>query len=228
VFQVDTTALLAGASVYDSLGTLRRSCPWASSGSLDLIVKVMHALDSERNDVRASGAFLGKCHEESRRRVESFGGGSTFGPPIDWKVLLTADVLEKLLSRGVTTADLDLIDEEFEAFWNVALGKMAGIETIHTDTGLTESQDLSRAYFVAFDQVRLKLKEAWTLNLFSKHNHPGWDLSPFGYVAKTIRDGEFFSSGDVPGDCIREAVIVDWTGSRKEVLTNNTRSSSPG
>jgi hypothetical protein len=209
--------------VYDSLATLLRACPWASGSSLNLIVKVMHVLDSERNDVRASGTFLEKCHDESRRRVESFGGGRTFGPPIDWKVLLSAGSLEKLGSRGITTADLDLINEEFEAFWNVALGNMAGMETIHADTGLTESQDLSRAYFVAFDQIRLKLKEAWTLNLFSKYNHPGWDLSPFGYIAKTIRDREFFSSGDVPGDCIREAVIVDRMGNRKEVIANTAR-----
>jgi hypothetical protein len=120
----------------------------------------------------------------------------------------------------VTTGDLDAINEEFEGFWNVALGHMAGMETIHADTGVIENQDLSRAYFVAFDEVLLKLKEAWTLNRFSNHNHPGWDLSPFGYIAKTIRDQEFFSNGDIPGDCIREAVIVDRNGSRTAVLVN--------
>ena len=34
---------------------------------------------------------------------------------------------------------------------------------------------------------------------------------------------QILSSGDVPGDCIREAVIVDRTGSRKVVLANTAR-----
>ena len=56
------------------------------------------------------------------------------------------------------------------------------------------------------------MKEAWRLNRYSNHNHPGWDLSPFGYVTKTLRDQEFFTAGDIPGDCIKEAVIVDKGG----------------
>src|SRR5262249_41112914 len=83
------------------------------------------------------------------------------------------------------------------------------------------TKDLSRAYFTAFNEVRLKLKEAATLNQYSAFNHPGWDLSPFGYITKTIRDKEFFASGDIPGDCISEAVIVDQAGrQRGEVIFN--------
>ena len=68
--------------------------------------------------------------------------------------------------------------------------------------------------------MTLKLKAAWRLNQFSAHNHPGWDLSPFGYVTKTLRDREFFSGGDVPGECIVEAAVVDRTGRRIDVITN--------
>jgi hypothetical protein len=46
------------------------------------------------------------------------------------------------------------------------------------------------------------------LRKLDPHNHPGWDISPFGYVAKTIRDEEFFSDGDIPGDCIVDATVV--------------------
>jgi hypothetical protein len=77
-------------------------------------------------------------------------------------------------------------------------------DRIDAATGEVATEDLSRAYFVAFDQVRVKLKERWRLNQYSKHNHPGWDLSLFGYVTKTLRDQEFSTRGDVPGGCIRE------------------------
>jgi len=36
----------------------------------------------------------------------------------------------------------------------------------------------------------------------------GWDLTPFGYIAKTCRDEEAFSSGPVPGACVVEVVPV--------------------
>jgi len=98
---------------------------------------------------------------------------------------------------------------------------MAREDRIDAKTGAAETADLSRAYFVAFDEVRLNLKAAWRLNQFSVHNHPGWDLSPFGYVTKTIRDKEFFSDGDVPGECILEAAVVDRTGRTIDLLANS-------
>jgi hypothetical protein len=97
---------------------------------------------------------------------------------------------------------------------------MARADTIDAATSTSTTTDLSRAYFVAFDLVRLKLKEAWRLNQDSKHNHPGWDLSPFGYITKTIRDEEFFTAGDIAGDCIGEAVIVDKAGRCQDVILN--------
>ena len=79
---------------------------------------------------------------------------------------------------------------------------------------------------MAFDQVRLKLKEAWRLNQYSDYNHPGWDLSPFGYITKTIRDKEFFTAGDLPGDYITEAVIVDKAGGHQNVIPNQRAAGS--
>jgi hypothetical protein len=217
---MDTAALAQRIPVYDSLDTLGQSCPWILGQFHDLIVKVMRTFDAGRNDVRASGAFLERCHLQSQQRVKSFGGGHALGPSVDWNTVLPPRTLEKLATQGLSTAGLDAINDEFEVFWNIALGKMARVDNIDAATGAYATTDLSRAYFVAFDQVRLKLKEAWRLNQYSDHNHPGWDLSPFGYITKTIRDKEFFSGGDVPGDCIAEAVIVDKTGARRNVIPN--------
>jgi hypothetical protein len=104
---------------------------------------------------------------------------------------------------------------------------MSREDIIDVDTGSVITKDLSRAYFRAFDEVRLKLKEAARLNQYSKFNHPGWDLSPFGYITKTVRDKEFFVSGDIPGHCISEAVIVDKTGRQREVMSNEKGRKSP-
>lgn len=220
VFKVDTAALLQRSRVYDSLATLKKTCPWILGGFYDQIVRIMSALDGGSGDVRESGVFLEQCHGESRRRVASFGGGQTFGPEMDWPGFLGGDVFTRLETHGISKGELDAMNEEFELFWSIALGKMTGMDKIDADSGLSESIHLSRAYFKGFDEVRLKLKEQWILNQFSRYNHPGWDLSPFGYITKTIRDKEFFSGGDVPGDCIIEATIVDRMGVQEKVIRN--------
>jgi tetratricopeptide (TPR) repeat protein len=226
VFTIDSGRLLRTAGVYDSLATLKKNFPWVLGGFYKLITKVMRALD-QGEDVRNSGAFLARCHSESRRRVELFGGGQSFGPAIDWANFLGGDEFNTLLANGISAADLDEMNQEFETFWNISLGRMVGADEIDADSGRARSIDLSRAYFAAFDQVQLKLKEIWRLNQFSEYNHPGWDLSPFGYVAKTIRDQEYFSSGDVPGNCIIEATIVDMRGRKRRVLPNPMSETSP-
>ncbi len=220
VFELDSAALSQRLEVYDSISTLRQSCPWIMGQFYNSIVKVMHGLDEGCNDVRASGAFLQRCHLQSRQRVESFGGGRTFGPAVDWNGMLSPGELDKLAAQGLSTRDLDTINDEFELVWNVALSKMVSEDRIDLATGASTTHELSRAYFVAFDQARLNLKEAWRLNQYSQYNHPGWDLSPFGYITKTIRDHEFFTAGDIPGDCIAEAVIVDQAGQPQERIPN--------
>jgi hypothetical protein len=66
-------------------------------------------------------------------------------------------LLTELHSHGISEGDLDALNAEFETFWNVALGKMAGMDTIDAVTGVSESIELSRAYFKAFDDVRSSL-----------------------------------------------------------------------
>ena len=220
VFQIDTAGPLKRGRVYDSLATLKKTCPWLLTGFYDQIVRIMCALDSGNSDIRESGAFLERCHRESRRRVESFGGGRTFGPEIDWSTFLGNDMFARLLAHGISKKELDAVNEEFELFWNIALGKMIGMDEIDADGGPSKSVELSRAYFQAFDDVESDLKERWALNRFSRHNDPGWDLSPFGYITKTIRDKEFFSNGDIPGGCILEARFVDRMGVQRNVIRN--------
>lgn len=220
VFRIDSSAFLRHGRIYDSLETLRNTCPWVMGGFYELITKIMSALDDEQVDTRESGAFLARCHEESRRRVQSFGGGETFGPRMNWPQFLGDDVYRVLAQHGISEKELNAINNEFELFWNIALGQMISMDEINIDGSAVETISLSRSYFKAFEDVRLKLQEQLVLNQFSPYNHLGWDLSPFGYITKTIRDREFFSDGDIPGDCILEARLVDMMGQTKKVIAN--------
>lgn len=211
VFVIDRPRLSKIGAVYDAVASLKKNLPWMLGGSYELIKRIMAALDAGHDDVRASGAFLQKCNEECRIRVEEFGGGS-LGPRINWSKLLGADSLALLGSSGIGVNELDQISSEFESFWLVALGKMATMETVSMDGRSAESTDLSRGYFRAFADVEEDLKRAWKQNETSGYNHPGWDLSPLGYVAKSIRDREFFAPGSVPGDCVVDAIMVDQYG----------------
>lgn len=222
VFVIDAAKLARQGRLFDSFETLKKHNSWLRGAFYPVIKKVISALNGKRDDVRRSGAFLQMCHLESRRRVEAFGGGS-LGSPVDWSARLGSRWLAELEGAGVSRQMLDSINAEFEAFWNIALGQMQYMDKIDAASGTSETVGLSRAYFRAFDDVRLKLKEAWMLNKGSLHNHPGWDISPLGYVTKTIRDEEFFSDGDIPGDRIVEARIVDQWGKRTSEIQNIAR-----
>jgi hypothetical protein len=74
-----------------------------------------------------------------------------------------------------------------------------------TSDGVVEEEPLRLGYTIAFRLVQEQLKEALEGQI-KDYRQQGWDLTPFGYIAKTCRDEEAFSSGPVPGDCIVEAV----------------------
>ncbi|MBM4201387.1 MAG: hypothetical protein FJ189_08895 [Gammaproteobacteria bacterium] len=211
VFVVDPVRLSEQGPIFDAMATLSRNLPWMLGGSCQLLQRIMGALDYGCDDVRHSGEFLQRCHEECRKRVEAFGGGS-LGPPMDWGALLGLERLSRLNDLGLGGRELSQIGDEFEAFWLVALGRMATMETLPADGGAADRADLSRAYFRAFADVEAELGDAWARNMISGYNHPGWDLSPLGYVAKSIRDHEYFSSGSIPGHCLVDAVRVDQQG----------------
>jgi hypothetical protein len=212
VFVIDRLRLLGHGAVFDAVATLNAAFPWMLGGFHTLIVRIMRALDAGHDDVHASGAFLQRCHDESRRRVEQFGGGCDFGPPVDWDAVAGVEAFQALQAADISTEALDAMNNEFEDFWKVMLGQMATMTRLHTDGRPAESIDLSRVYFMAFRQVEGELHAAWERNRLSPFNHPGWDLSPFGYVTKTIRDGEYFSSGPVPASDIIEGIVVDQHG----------------
>jgi tetratricopeptide (TPR) repeat protein len=213
LFSIDAERLCRQRRVFDSLATLRQHNGWMLDALYDILRVVIRAFDGDTGHVQRSGAFLQTTHLQSRRRVSEFGGGS-LGAPVDWTARLGAAELGRLATAGVSTQMLDRINAEFESFWNIADSRLRYMDEIDAESGASRTVELSRAYFLAFQEVQLDLKEAFVLRKRHAHHHPGWDISPFGYVAKTIRDQEFFSGGDIPGDCVLEAAVVDVHGEK--------------
>ena len=76
----------------------------------------------------------------------------------------------------------------------------------------TRGVPLRHGYAVAFGMALPALRAALA-GQQADHRQPGWDLTAFGYMAKTCRDQEVFSTGPIPGRAIVDAVMVSADGS---------------
>jgi hypothetical protein len=86
-----------------------------------------------------------------------------------------------------------------------ALRMIAAEDVIHVG-GATEERRLAPlAHEHAFREAEPRLAAEAPL----APPNPGWDMTPFGYIAKTCRDREYLSTGPVPPDCIVAATPVD-------------------
>lgn len=218
VFEIRPLVVHLPGPIYDSLATFKRACPWVFETFFKLMEKIRHALDDSSDDVTQSGAFLQRLHEMSWQRWAG-ASGNDLDTTVDWPGVLGIALYSRLIGGGVSYEDLQLVMEDFKIHWLVATEQLVGSDDIHED-GHIEHTRLSRAYFRAFDDVALELKERWILNRYSPYNHAGWDTSPFGYITKTLRDQEFFTSGDLPGSCIVRASVVDRYGRALRAIDN--------
>jgi hypothetical protein len=79
----------------------------------------------------------------------------------------------------------------------------------HEDRGFAGESVVATAYGAAFHRALPELKRALEAAASHLWRHPGWDTTVFGYIAKTCRDREFFSSGAIPAEAIMEARLTD-------------------
>ena len=93
-----------------------------------------------------------------------------------------------------------------------ALGQVGSVDTIDARTGeATKVRSLVREPFLferTFRDVHDQLDAALRTHKSEPDRRRGWDLTAFGYMAKTILDRELFTSGGVPPEFIRSATIV--------------------
>jgi hypothetical protein len=212
VATVDLTALRAHTRVFSGVRTLQLHSEWLLDSTITHLQCVLGALG-----LRAGGRFLEGCFIESRgHALRNQSRVPREDEEVAWEKYLSESEARRLLD--VDPQELRAVLQDFETYWDLALGHIGGITTIEAGTGEATTRSLLREPFVyqrVFERV-LPILEANAEAPGGEHRI-GWDRTAFGYVAKTILDDELFPAGPVPASCLVRASIVDRDG--RELVT---------
>jgi hypothetical protein len=207
IVTVDLTALRAHTQVFSGVRTLQRHSEWLRDSTVSHLQRVLRVLG-----LRAGGRFLEGCFVETRgHALRNQCRVPRVDEDVDWAKYLSESEARRLLD--VDPEELRAVLQDFETYWDLALGHIAGITTIEAGTGETTTRSLLREPFVyqrVFERV-LPILEANADAPRGEHRI-GWDRTAFGYIAKTIFDDELFPAGPVPGWCLVRASVVDQDG----------------
>jgi hypothetical protein len=203
VFTIDRARLRSYGEVYDSYASMHKYLDWFFESEFETLSKLVNTLG-----VLDGGNFLNRCDRESRELVQS--GMDAFTAPPAWPKYFEGDGWAKLRGAGILEDQLTSLHQAFRAFWSYALGQVGSVDTLVLNPAGGEPKVTTKAveplgYYWAFREVEEKLEDVRATAAEEYKRNPGWQTTPFGYVAKTCRDKEFFSTGSVPGDC-----IIDW------------------
>jgi hypothetical protein len=191
VFTLDASRLREHGPLYDAYASLVQSCDWFGGYELETLAHVVRMLD-----VKQAGTFLERCYSSSRTRLLN-------GGPINWDAYV-AGGLACLVGGGIDEQRLTALHESLEWYWTRKLE--IAVDDIRADGESDEplvETHRSRllAYDDAFNRVEKQLRVAQSPDA-------GWDLTPFGYIAKTCRDLEVFSTGSAVPEAIADATRV--------------------
>jgi hypothetical protein len=201
VFTIDADRLRAHGPIWDTYATLVRHCDWFFAEEFETLTAVVAALG-----VLEGGRFLERCHARIRAQVQRTGGGP-LGGPIDWDAYVDGG-LERLRVAGLDAKRLESLHDALELYWQRALGLVAAEDVIHVGAGGAEPIVEERALGVlAYEHAFLEVEPRLRAEARAPAD-PGWDLTAFGYIAKTCRDREYLTTGLVPPDCVVSATRV--------------------
>lgn len=198
VFTIDAGRLRAHGPIWDAYATLVRHCDWFFPGEFETLTAIVQALG-----VKEGGRFLARCYAGTRERVERTGGFQSLASPVDWNTYVDGG-LARLHAAGLAEERAASLHSALELYWMRALGQIAAEDVIHVGGGIEERRLGVLAYEHAFRQTEARLATEAQAPV-----DPGWDMTAFGYIAKTCRDREYLSTGPVPPDCVVAATIVD-------------------
>jgi hypothetical protein len=200
VFAIDTSVLDKAAPVWDSFESMRTYHRAFLQMDFDSIVKLVRAYD-----VQVAGSILEALHEGLRTRRQQY--EDTLG--------LQAEPSAYLEEAAVRRAGSVLTDEEFLSLCSVLEHAVP-----YEGRGYAHESIVATPYGAAFHMALPELTQALERARRDVWRHPGWDTTVFGYIAKTCRDREFFSSGGIPAEAIKEARVVDAGGNISETVFN--------
>jgi hypothetical protein len=214
VVTVDLTALRTHTRVFSGVRTLERHSEWLRESTTGHLRRILSVLG-----LRAGGRFLEACFSETQgHALRNQHRVPRVDEDVEWEQHLSAAEVRRL--QDVDPGELRAVLQDFESYWDMALGHVAGITTIDAGTGTETTRSLLRNPFVyhrVFEQV-LPILDAQAEAPPGGHRI-GWDRTAFGYIAKTILDDELFPAGAVPADCLAGVAIVDQSGRELAAFT---------
>lgn len=201
VFAIDPAGLRETGEVYDSYATMVRYCNWIGPDVFDALRAIVRSFGADRDGLRRAGAFLADADARAQRAALVL----PTPPPAS---LVTPEAAEQAALAGVPAGLLERLHDDLRGFWVSRLGGGALMLASTADGDLVETPMEAYVYIGAFEQAQPQLEAAYEGRL-AHGGDPGWDLVPLGYIAKTCRDEEFFSTGGIDPRCIVGATIVD-------------------
>jgi len=204
VFRIDAATLRARGPVFDAWLTLLAHSE-AMMGRDDVltfarIVRTLGPLDA--------GRCLAHWDAVAQALVRQTGGLLRGGPAFSVGDYVEPALADRLRTSGIDGAAMEHLLRALETHAQRSATPFAMARTIEVlPGGKTRDVLLRHGYAVAFGLALPALRAALA-GQPGDHRQPGWDLTAFGYMAKTCRDQEVFSSGAIPGHAIVDAVVV--------------------
>jgi len=196
VFSINPEHLCRTEPIWDSFSSMKSGTHVWVAGELDAIAKLVQS----HSDLAVVGQFLERISQAVSRRAREFHESPVLQAPVrsyvvdeDWafgQEVIGSERLEGLCSAFEYLAPFDA-------------------------PGRTDQVIARGAYALAFAHALPELKRCLAA-ASGLHRHPGWDTTLFGYIAKTCRDRELFSSGSIQPDAVSEAIVVDRFGAPVE------------
>lgn len=208
MFAIDTKALDDFVPVWDSFESMRAHHRVFLEMDFNSIVKLVRAFD-----VQEAGSILEALHAGLRSRRQQF----------EDTLALQTDAPSYVDPSKVQRATSVLADEEFSSLCSALEGVVP-----HQGRGYAHESIVATPYGAAFHMALAELTRALEHAGQDAWRHPGWDTTVFGYIAKTCRDREFFSSGGIPAGTIKKVQVVDAAGHVHCTITNPRFGALPG
>lgn len=208
VFRIDGASVRRQGPVFDAYATLlRHSELMFKPDDMATFGRVVRALGP-----LVAGRQLQRWSEVAHGFAGQHGGLARAHESFTLEDYLDPVTVRQLASSGVESDTLTRLLRALEAYAMTAVSPMSSVVTAKVmGDGSIREAPLRKGYPIAFQLIRSQL-EAALADRDEDYRQVGWDLTPFGYMAKTCRDEEVFSFGAIPGAAVAEAIQVDRRG----------------
>jgi hypothetical protein len=214
VFRIDAATLRERGPVFDAwLTLLAHSEAMMGRDDMQTFAAIVRALGP-----LVAGRCLAHWDAVAHALAGRRGGMRREGPEFSADDYIEPALAERLRAGGVDPAAARQLLHTLETHVMRSATPFAMARRVEVlPGGVTRDVPVRHGYAVAFGMVLPALRAALA-GQQGDHRQPGWDLTAFGYMAKTCRDQEVFSTGPIPGHAVVDAVVVNADGSPVRTL----------